>query len=813
VALILLITRGQYIYGSNLDWISQHYAFPEYFRTLFYETKNILPNFAFNLGGGQNIFNFSYYGLFSPIILLSYLFPMIRMIDYIQIISILGCGISIALCYVWLKRRFSSNLTLFLTLLFALASPIIFHSHRHIMFTSYLPFLFMALIAVDHYFKDQKRILLVISVFLIIMTNYYFAFSSLIGIVVYGLYCYLEDNKKFKFKDLIKTGFNFILPIMIGVLMSSLLLLPTIYAILNGRAATSVDIDYKLLLTPKVNGLYILYYCYAMGVTAISMISLFYAFLNKKKQDIIVAIMFILTLLFPIILYLLNGTMYLNAKALIPFIPLILILVGNMMNNLSPKKMLIAVLIYTVFGILYLQGKVSTIVTFTLVMDTILIYSSLIVYFISHSPKIFYISSVVFAFLVVLPLNLDDDLVSKATYLDLIQEQQKVTKFDFKDKNLYRFGDEKNGFYNVNYVANIKHYQTSVYSSLANRNYNNFIFNVFNNNIEYRNSAFMTQNSNVLYNVYMGVKNIYTTKGNILDYEKTANNLYTNDQVYPLGYINQKVLSTADFDKLAFPYNIEALMNYTIVDNVKSSKYESQTKPLNLKYQITKQKHLVIKEKNDIYRITAQDNASLTLLLNKPLDDKILFIKFHMDYNQECKDGDTSITINGVKNKLSCKTWKYHNHNYEFKYLIASKNDLQQLKISFDKGKYVISNIQTFTLPQDFYLTTRAQLTPFIFDQKLTQGDKIYGTINNKQAGYFSLSIPYDKGFKIYVDEQKVEYQMVNKAFIGIYLKAGQHDIKIVYRAPLFNLGKGLSLLGLGSLIFLINQERRKKHD
>ncbi|HOZ89145.1 MAG TPA: YfhO family protein, partial [Bacilli bacterium] len=440
-------------------------------------------------------------------------------------------------------------------------------------------------------------------------------------------------------------------------------------------------------------------------------------------------------------------------------------------------------------------------------------YSSLIVYFISHSPKIFYISSVVFAFLVVLPLNLDDDLVSKATYLDLIQEQQKVTKFDFKDKNLYRFGDEKNGFYNVNYVANIKHYQTSVYSSLANRNYNNFIFNVFNNNIEYRNSAFMTQNSNVLYNVYMGVKNIYTTKGNILDYEKTANNLYTNDQVYPLGYINQKVLSTADFDKLAFPYNIEALMNYTIVDNVKSSKYESQTKPLNLKYQITKQKHLVIKEKNDIYRITAQDNASLTLLLNKPLDDKILFIKFHMDYNQECKDGDTSITINGVKNKLSCKTWKYHNHNYEFKYLIASKNDLQQLKISFDKGKYVISNIQTFTLPQDFYLTTRAQLTPFIFDQKLTQGDKIYGTINNKQAGYFSLSIPYDKGFKIYVDEQKVEYQMVNKAFIGIYLKAGQHDIKIVYRAPLFNLGKGLSLLGLGSLIFLINQERRKKHD
>lgn len=811
-AFVLILTRGEFIYGSTLDWMSQHYAFPEYFRNLFYATKNIFPNFAFNIGAGQNIFNFSYYGLFSPITIFSYLLPMVKMIDYMQAVSIIGCGVSIILFYVWIKKRFSSNQTLFLTLLFTLASPLIFHSHRHIMFTSYLPFLLMALIAVDRYFKSNKRVLLCLSVFLLTMTNYYFAFSSLISIVVYGIYCYLEANKKIKLKTFIKDGLNFLLPILIGVLMSSLLLLPTIYAIFNGRAATSVDLNYKLLLTPKVNYLYVLYYSYAMGLTAISLISLFYAFLNKKKQDIMVAIMFLLIIMLPIILYLLNGTMYINAKALIPFIPIILILVGNMMSNLTPKKMLIAIIMYTILGVLYLQDT-SVIVSFTFIIDTILIYCSLIVYFISKSPKVFYITSVLLAFFVVLGMNLDDILVSKATYLAITSDQKKLSNYDLTDNNIYRFGDEKKSFYNPNYVAKMNYYQTSVYSSLANKNYNNFIFNEFNNHIEYRNSALMVQNTNLLYNAYMGVKNIYTNKSNLLDYQKKDKELYTNENVYPLGYINPKVLSTSDFDQLKYPYNIEALMNYTIVDNIKSSAYQSQIKEVKLKYQIPKKKNLVIKEKKGVYQITAKDNARLELLLNKPLNKQLLFITLKMEYNQDCKQGDTSITINGIKNKLSCSTWKYHNHNYEFKYLIASKDDLRVLKISFDKGKYVISHIKTYTINQDFYQKTRATLTPFVFDQKLTKGDQIYGKITVKESGYFALSIPYDKGFRIYVDKQKVAYQMVNKAFIGFYLNKGNHQIKIVYQAPLFNIGKGLSIIGLAGLGYLIYQERRKKHE
>ena len=64
------------IFGSNVDWLSQHSVFPEYFRQQFYETGTVFPEFAANIGGGQNIYNFAYYGLYNPLFLLHISCPL-----------------------------------------------------------------------------------------------------------------------------------------------------------------------------------------------------------------------------------------------------------------------------------------------------------------------------------------------------------------------------------------------------------------------------------------------------------------------------------------------------------------------------------------------------------------------------------------------------------------------------------------------------------------------------------------------------------------------------------------------------------------
>ena len=98
------------VFGSKVDWISQHSVLPDYFRQLFYETGNLFPNFAPDIGGGQNIYNFSYYSLFSPLILLSYALPFVKMADYIMAVSIIGLAASVYLFYAWLIKRGSRGL-------------------------------------------------------------------------------------------------------------------------------------------------------------------------------------------------------------------------------------------------------------------------------------------------------------------------------------------------------------------------------------------------------------------------------------------------------------------------------------------------------------------------------------------------------------------------------------------------------------------------------------------------------------------------------------------------------------------------------
>ena len=40
LGIVFVISGTTFLYGSNLDWISQHVTFPEYLRTLFYESDH-----------------------------------------------------------------------------------------------------------------------------------------------------------------------------------------------------------------------------------------------------------------------------------------------------------------------------------------------------------------------------------------------------------------------------------------------------------------------------------------------------------------------------------------------------------------------------------------------------------------------------------------------------------------------------------------------------------------------------------------------------------------------------------------------------
>lgn len=813
---ILVLVNFTNFFGSKKDWISQHIMFPDYLRKLFYDTGDIFPNFAFNLGGGQNIYNISYYGLFNPIILISYLLPFVSMITYIQFSMIICLIVSIILMYYFLRRRFDLKVSFVSTLLFLTSGCFIFHLHRHIMFVDYMPFLLMALIGVDKYFDKKKISLLVISIFLMILTSYYFSVVGLVCVLLYGIFRYIEDkrNDKIIVKDFFREGFKFIFILLIPVLLSCFLLLPTAYSLLDGRTATNKSISLLELFIPNVDISNTLYSSYSLGCSAIFIIALIYGVVTKKREVKVISIIFSILLVFPIFDYVFNGGMYLNGKAFIPLLPLAILLIGyflkNVFNNKSKLKISIIIsLIIAVINLLVFVYK-REYLCLLFCVDMILLIIFLLISYKLEKKYVLYVYLWILSLIIVIPTNFSDIFVTKEFYdtLDYEETSDKVQQVLDSDNSFYRMSDQKVKLDKSNYIYDVDYYTGSIYSSLSNSYYKDFYNNLINNEFIYRSYGMLTGNNNIFYNFYMGNKYLLNSSNGMMGYERISDSIYRNEDVLPIGYSTSKIMSLDEYKSLNYFEKLDAYLNYAIVDGDYSDSYVKKVKDYVPSYDVLESKNLKIEEDNGKYFIKASKDNKLVIKLNNISDSDILLLKFKMLYNSKCSVGDSYITINGVSNKLSCRKWKYHNNNYNFEYSLSGNDTLE---ITFSEGKFKLSNLSFAIYNYNDLVSINDEISPFIIDRDKTKGDVIEGNIDVKNDGYFKLSIPYDKGFEVYVDGEKTPYEVVNKSFIGFDINKGSHNIRIVYTSPLFKEGLALSCVGLMLLVGTVVYYRKKK--
>ena len=816
IALYLVIPENA-IFGSKIDWVSQHIVFPDYFRKLFYSTGNIFPNFALSIGSGQNIFNFSYYGLLNPIIMISYLLPFVSMKNYIVVTNVLLYIFFGLALYYFLKSKYKKNSSLLTTLIILSAGPVLFHFHKHFMFVDYLPFLVLGLIGTDKYFKDGSRILLVISTFLIIMISYYYSILSIGVLCIYALYKYLEKNKKVTIKEMLIEAFKYLIPIFIGILMASILLLPTVYVLLTGRVATNNSIELINLLLPKFNIAAILYDNYSLGLTAVAILSLFYFYISKKCENKYLTIVLLIIIAIPIFIYILNGKLYFRNKVLIPFLPLFGLIIGNFINELLDKKVDLFKLLLFVLVLI----SISLISSYSNIFFYIDLLSLLVIIYIYYKD---YTNKVMFSLvLLIVPIitlfisNSGDLYVSDKSDIDeQVIKEKSIKKILKKERDLVRFNNLDDTLENVNEVYINNYNQDSLYSSISNPLYQKFYKKTFHNALSYRNNLVLAQNNDILFQMFMGVKYIYSSKNIIpIGYKKISKNIYSNDNVKSLFYGTSSLTNEKIFKKLNYPYNIGTLLNSAVVKNNSTKDITNTIREVKLDYQIEKQKNVKLKIDNDIMRVNSKDNGKIILKLNNTLNNDILIVRVKLKYTPSCNKGDGVITVNGITNVLTCKEWIYKNHNKTFNYVISSNKNIDKLNIGFAKNNYVISSIKIYELKYDDIDNENNNLSKFTVNINKSYGDNIEGHINMRDDGYFVSSIPYDKGFKVYVDNKKVKKEIVNTAFLGFKLNKGYHNIKIRYTSPGFNAGKYLSILGfiLFGLLIYIDKFRQKNKD
>ena len=780
LVMIVVIIPPQNIFGSNTDWLSQHVNIADSLRKLILDSNSIFPDFVFNLGAGQNIYNFSYYGLLRPDILISCLIPFVEMKDVIVAYMIFNLVVSTNLTYYWLKQKQFNYLLCIVGAIMLLSSSVLFQSHRQIMFVNYMPGLLLGLIAVDRYLDTNKNKLLIGAIVWIIINSYFFSVTAIF--VIFSYYCFEVINKDdFKIKRILRI----FKPIIIAILICSVLLLPTAYVMLENQQTKTEAINLMNLFIPDLNLNALLYDPYGCGLSYLSLIGLVLGLTLKKTRKL--TIFLLLILFMPIFKFCLNGFLYPRNKILIPFIPIIIYVLVYVLNEYKQINKKINIFLF----ILFILPAVVVINKPLIVLDIVVCLIGIIIYLKWDYQTLLLL--MIMPLLIGYTTNQQESYVTKKTY-------NQVNKLsNVKVENNYRYDSFKQSLNTVNQGNN-------TYRSINNNLYNHFYYDVIKNPISIRNRVACISNSNIFFQGLLGVKTVYSEDVVPIGYNQIDKNLYENNNVLPLVYATSDSYAEKQFNELQFPATLDTIYNNVIVENGNKN-YQSKIKPFDLNISTNYQSNnLKITNIDNGYQINSKDIGKLELNLNEILENKILLIEFDIKDVKYIEQLDTTIKINGIKNKLSSINAAYPNNNTHFTYIISQNEPLDKLQLEFSEGCYSLKNIRTYVLEYDVIKNRQNNVDALkgVYNQ---DGFVARGEIDVSEDGYLVTSFPYQKGFSVLIDGKKADSECVNIAFLGAEISKGKHDVEIVFSAPMKNLGLCLSV---GGLVLFVVQEREK---
>ena len=607
------------VFGAKVDWISQHSVIPDYFRKQFYATGKLFPEFAMNLGGGQNIYNYSYYGLYSPLFLLSYALPFVKMSTYVIIMEMVCLMASVLLVYMWLNRKgFGRAVSFAVAVIFLLTGPMICQSYSQIMFVNYMPFLILALMGVDRYFEKRRSGLLAVSTFLMIMTSFYFSIGGMLALVIYGIHCYgrkLEGkNERATVKGFLCEGMRFLLPMIFAVLASGVLLVPTAFALIgrssgesSGGNANAESLSVLLgsgnatkilkgLFFPQLRLSGVFYSPYGLGFGTLMLTVLVATMFRRRWSDRVMAWIIAIVAGVPVFVYILNGGLYLRDKALIPLIPLFCYMLAMYLKKVSCEEFSwVGCIPYVVtMELIYIgrnQEGMEKLWSFLMTESQIMFGCYLAAGMIKEVWRnrkqtiwrargtVLILAGSMAVFLAVFDNQyakekqemLDTTFYNQVTDSKIADAVQTATDEAKKDGGFYRtvqLGNDDENAANLNRVWNTDQYISSIYSSSYNKAYQNFRKDTFGLEQPYRNFLMQSEESNPIYARFMGEKYIVTKskmKGIRLLGVSGEWKIYENESAAPIIYGTSQVMSEKDYDKLEYPYNQTTFLQKAVV--------------------------------------------------------------------------------------------------------------------------------------------------------------------------------------------------------------------------------------------------------
>lgn len=781
--------------------------------------------YSFNTGGGlpfyRNILNY----LSSPFNAILLLFKKQNILMAFSIVIALKSVSAATTFSYYLKKTFKKEgpLLVIFSLFYAFSGYFCAY-YWNIMWLDGIVFLPLIMHGINKIIKEEKPVFYIISLAIMLLANYFIGYMICIFSVFYflGLFIY---NGNFKFKNIIKKFLMFGFSSLIAGGLVAFALIP-LYSSLSSISATkdvfpSLEskfgiLDYLFNHIPAVNRTVFasdtlpLPNVYTSILTIAAIILLF----TNKKINYKVKIIVSLALLFFFASFNLNILDYIwhafhfpndlpwrysfiyvfvlcvigyyslinmetkkYFKVIIVFVlTLIFVLLSSKFDfdNLDKERIIICLIILVVYYLIYLFNNIKQIPKVIISMVLILVSCTEMVYSIAKNWEINH--------------DIEIFMEDKIPYKKLISKAKKY------DNDLYRM--EKTSCKTLNDGAWYDYNGMTIFSSMAYEKTAKFQrkFGLSGNDINsYCYKAGATPIYNTIFNVrYIMGDIIDNSYYSLMDIEDMYN-LYKFEYPTSIAYAVNNELKT-----------LEMISNNPIINQsnfvVQSTGYNDIYKPLSV---VSVSGGSIINEDffqntNGVFDYVLDDGKKdITFTLNNDISQNI--------YIYIGANNIESYEVNGNYYSISSDEYYIQDIGIHDKGLI-------DVKINFeDEQQEGMIYFYAYSVDKEVFEKFYNKISSGMLKVDKYNDTYIEGTISANKNQFVFTTLSYDKGFKVYVDEELIDTKEVLDAYLSFDVPAGKHKIKIVYFPQNQTMGNIISIVSLsiltGYIVFINNRK------
>lgn len=829
-----LTNKGIYIFPG--DSVEQMYQF--YLGGWERFHSGTLSQFDWSLGMGGNVMSYVYYFLTSPFFYITLLFPR-EWIKYLFLdLNLLKMILLFFSAYYWagkISKNQSSRIIAGFVITF---SGWVFFYFAYNMFLDAFILYPLILGLTEEYLHKAKYHLLILAIGSLGIVNYYFLYMFVPFLCIYTLIRYIVLHHQFDFKKIATAGLKYAGIVLLGIAVSAVILLPCGYLVLSSGRFTSDIVDvsktigfneiayfFSTIFTPvfdRFNASFLIPQSthefigwgggcslFALILTPL-LIPMLFSLKDKYKRNslfISYGLLFI-ALCFQYVWYLLQRSIDTRWLYMFLFVNVLMIIEVNdelEKNKINAKKLYYSFgTVAIIIGVLLANMAVQHYWPRQQMIEVGIIAALEIVMLAGY---VLYYNSLKKNRLLLLMLLSAEAIITGRVFVTynygidhtfFEQKEQSTAAIDF-------IRSLDHGYYRVLYAS--ESYQIpgapgafviTTPNEPFSKNYPGFSFYNTIYNIETV-DFYDRSSSNWLVSEAMGRNKInnlmsakywitYDYETQIPDYyvliahdELHGYSIYQNPYFIELGKTYTRTINRDYFKTLPVMMQDRVMLDYLVTENSDNTQYELND--------------------NFIFLGQLPDIEIRELALDEPLAHGNLYIT---------NFGIAEITISLYNGDQMIQSYKYSQYNY-VDMRVEEDQYFDRIVVEGPNNSGVAAFMDVYFEPEDgsydkWYRqnqTEKFQNVNFVRDQVSTD-------IDLSEARYIFTSIPYDKGWSVYVNGKKTAFEKVNLGFIGFHLDQGKYHIEFKYEIPYLKLGGMITALSLLTVVGLWIYDRRQ---